>query len=190
MIEYINEVPEDVKVLCEKISCNGIDSELMRNFLGGGSHGRVFGITTNSNMVVKVFNDKAIRSEYLDYIYLRKLQGITAVPVLYVYEENKFMIMENVGQVKVVDYIEKYGEYPPNFVDQIQKAIREIGERKINLVDIKFSEHFYWNEHEGQVKIIDFGVCDDMEHMPDTFVNQCTDRHISGILNGFSRYLK
>jgi hypothetical protein len=162
------------------IENEGITYKMTLEPFGEGGHGRVFAIK-EAEMIFKQFKREALAGKYLDYIYLEKLQGIGCVPTLYAYEENKWMIAEKVGGIKLGDYIAKHKRYPLKFKSLIEYYVKEFAQRNLLIVDIKPSEHIFWDDEKENFKFIDFGVCDDISHMTEEFKEQAIEGMLQNI---------
>lgn len=181
----INPIPYAVKDICEEVIDKGMNARLSMKCIGQGSHSTVYQFP-GGDLVIKIFNLKAIRGNYLDYKYLLKLQDIDCVPKIYAYAENKFVVMEMAKGLSLSEYYKKYKKLPDNFLEVMSIAVYEIAERKCIHPDLKIGEHVFWDDSTQTVKIIDYGVFDDYNHMPDDFVKGFAD----DIINGVKEYIE
>lgn len=170
MIHIINPVPYKVQQFC----LEALDSKLKNieeHLIGSGEYGMVYNVP-EQDYVIKFFNNKAILEGHLDYIYLKVLQGLYTVPVLYAYVENKFVVIEKIKGITIGDYYDMYKTFPPNIKKLIRNAIEEFFDKKIVPNDLKISEHIFWMEDKKTIRIIDFGDYSDCSIMSPTFKNR------------------
>lgn len=190
MLHIINEMPLQVKEFCEEAIKNSyFEFTIMKDYIGRGSHGSVYNVL-NTDYVIKFFNEKAVAGKYLDYIYLERLQGIDAVPILYAYANNKFMVMEKIKGIPILDYLDKNGKYPKGIKKFIQDSLMQISKRKIVPYDLKVTEDIFWVEEEQKIKLIDFGTCDEYSNLPDKLLNNSIQGTIESIFNDLDMYEK
>lgn len=190
MLHIINEMPIEVKEFCEKAMKNTcFEFTIMKDFIDRGSHGTVYNIL-DTDYVIKFFNEKAVAGGYLDYIYLESLQGIDAVPVLYAYADKRFMVIEKIKGITILDYFLKNGKYPKGIRKMIQDSLMEIGQRKIVPYDLKTTEDIFWVEEGQKIKLIDFGVCSNYSNLSDDLINRSIQGTIKCVFDDLDMYEK
>ncbi|MGN9164981.1 protein kinase domain-containing protein [Tissierellaceae bacterium HCP3S3_D8] len=187
MLNITNEISDNVRLFCEKALERNFEATLSKHFIDMGSHGRVYNIP-DTDYVIKFFTEKGIQGEYFDYIYLDILKGIDEIPIMYAYADKKFVVMEKIKGVNLFEYLTKHKKYPDNLKSIITDTMEQIFERKIWLVDLKPTEDIYWIEEENTIKIIDFGLCDNLSHMSNEFIDCCKQESIDSIFKELNIY--
>ncbi|MCA1032886.1 hypothetical protein LCL95_17895 [Bacillus timonensis] len=158
MLIIINELPEELEILCRAAIGEREKSEVKAeiNELNGGSHGKIY--EYQQEYIIKKFTEKAKQGKHFDYIPLRDLQGIEGVPILYAYVEKDFLVMEKAKGVQL-SYLDEKGEKLPEiFPQKLYKLLLEMGKKGYFFSDFDALEDFFWDGTTQTITFIDYGV--------------------------------
>jgi len=180
LLQIVSDMPDKVREICEQLKEGSYTGELQ--FIGSGSHGLVYAFPETDDIVIKRFKASAIIAGYdRDHIPLLQLQGLSCVPVLYAYLEQRYVIMEKVTGKPLGEYIEDPQNLPSDLITRIQTSLLEIAERKWTCPDLKVMEHIYWDSNLKTMKLIDYGVLDYWENVDVQSINRSIEVKMEGI---------
>jgi RIO-like serine/threonine protein kinase len=162
-----NELPEDLMKLIGELYKNNSWDKLTKISSDDTSAPNCAGYSTvyelNEEIIVKVFNKDAYQKDILaeehveyDYVILEALYGTGLVPKLYLWEPEKFVVMEKVNGVSLFDS-HKENPIVNRMSDKRYQMIIQAIQNMITLgwqpADLKPFHIFF---SDDQVKFIDF----------------------------------
>lgn len=132
-----------------------------------GEHSNIYKL--NDKLCLKLFKYNTDVEWNNEFTALSQLQEKQYVPKLFAYSENKFLLIEWIDGYNLMQYVEKFGEFPNAFIKHYFDINIDLMESGFAEWDFKLSEHLIWTaESLNIVKKIDYGVCENTLKREDT----------------------
>lgn len=133
---------------------------------GDSGHGWVYRLR-GLPYVMKVYKPAALNNQ--DHYILQYLLNCPYAPQLYAYVDNKFVVMEYIEGISIQEYLDEFQSLPKDFYHHLRLALYEIAwSAKFILADMKVESSVIINRDTGNIKIIDYGVGDDVGDFPES----------------------